>query len=136
MPDIKELFGGANKGLPMGKPPQANLKLDINTLPDIACIKCGEKEFNNITRIKKLSRTVSPTGQEGNVNVNMLKCSKCGWLFSPKEYEDYHNNKDQKETPKIEQPKVKEIKKVEDETKVLCRKCGEFYEKNKNHECK
>ena len=80
------------------------VKIDPNTLPDINCIKCGSLEFINVTRIKKLSRTISPTGQEGNVNINMLKCSnpECGWLFNPNEWEQHQEELEKEEEPKKE----------------------------------
>lgn len=135
--DIKDLFAGGKRGVPQQQ--QMNLNIDVNSLPDMPCIKCGQKEFFNITRIKKLSRTVSPTGQEGNVNVNMLKCRECGWLFNPREWEDH--KKANEKTEAVEEvinlkDGVKAKKEKEDDGKVLCRKCGVFYDKGEEHTCK
>jgi DNA-directed RNA polymerase subunit M/transcription elongation factor TFIIS len=117
---------------------KTSINVDISSLPDVNCIKCGEEYFINVTKIKKLSKTISPDGREGNVNINMLKCSKCGWLFNPKEwqkefdelekkvYEDSGNFESKEEEP------VEEI----DEKTALCRKCGEFYEEGTEHTCK
>jgi hypothetical protein len=125
MNDIRNFLDGNQKSM--------NIKLDINALPDVACIKCGEKEFLNFTRIKKLSRTVSPNGQEGNVNINMLKCKSCDWVFNPKEWEDHQkaNETSDKVIDIKKQPKVKK-----EPTREVCRKCGVFYDKNTEHQCK
>ena len=137
MADIRDLFPGKQPQISQGQNNKINI--DVNSLDDMPCIKCGEKEFINITRIKKLTRTVSPTGQEGNVNINMLKCHNCGWLFNPKEWQDDYDAKTKtvstNEKVEIIQLK-KEDKEIITDNRILCRKCGAFYEKDTEHKCK
>jgi len=139
MTDISKFIPGQKGNLPQ-QPKQVNLNIDINALPDIVCIKCGESEFNNITRIKKLSATISPQGKEGNVNISMLRCSNpaCRWLFNPQEYLD--NEKAKEKTKPVKDKKLSVVKKSNKEkepnfNKTMCRKCGIFYEKGSKHTC-
>ena len=146
MADIKDLFNGRDKkvqkqmqNLNVGG---MQIKIDVNSLPDMKCINCGEKEFINVVILKKLTRTVSPNGQEGTVNVNMLKCRKCDWLFNAAEWEKH--NKEQNETINVnETVGVKDtvdeiLDKIEEQysNKELCRICGLYFEKGKDHNCK
>lgn len=142
--DIREILAGVQprpgkKGMVQQGGQQFNMKIDINGLPDMPCIRCGELEYVNITRIKKMSRTVSPNGQEGNININMMKCIKCGWLFNPKEWEDHNKGMENESQPDPEETASvgKEVKaEPEMENKVMCRKCGMFYIEGNDHQCK
>ena len=150
--NVKDLFSGRGASpmgtipgaMPGGQPGQMQIKIDINNLPDMPCVMCGEKEFQSITRFKFLSRTVSPNGQEGNVNVNMHKCTGCGWLFNPKEWMDKMgdtlNMKPAKEAddPNAGKPETEAVtpkEEEEDDNRELCRKCGAFYNKGEDHNC-
>ena len=126
---------------------QQQINIDVNSLPDMPCIKCGEIEYYNVTRVKKLSKINSPTGQEGNININMLKCIGCGWLFNPKEWMTHEAEMNKEEIIEVESEEVHDTVRVEETLKVddkaktdddreLCRKCGAFYEKGKDHNCK
>lgn len=142
MADIKDLFNGRDKKMQNMNVGGMQVKIDVNSLPDMPCIHCGEKEFIQITRLKKLSRTLSPNGQEGTVNVNMLVCKGCNWIFNAKEWEDH--NKEQDDTINANETlQVKDTLKVEDkaddkeyENKILCRLCGIYFDKGTDHDCK
>lgn len=155
MPDIKEFLGRkVSRQLPKSLGKQLGIKVDINSLEDMCCIKCGCIEYEGVTRIKKLPATISPNGQEGNINLNMLRCKECGWQFDvqewekakkehqdlckdskvPEDYEDedtvsMNENIPLKDTVKAEEP-------PEEDNRELCRKCGTFYEKGTDHDCK
>lgn len=139
MVEIKNFFPSQQKGRNQQK---VNINIDLNTLPDMNCIHCGESTFINKTRLKKLLKTISPTGQEGTINVNMLTCSKCGWLFNQKEWEEYNSGNtidDNSKEKTIVSAEVKEKTKFNDEiykNRTVCRKCGVFYDKDKGHNCR
>lgn len=126
-------------------PVPAGINIDLNALPDVCCIKCGEKEFTPIVKIKEMSKTISPNGQEGTININMLRCTnkKCNWLFNAKEYGDWKTAQDGKtmavkETPSFgDDVQIKILKEDEKENnRILCRQCGYMYDKNIKHTCK
>lgn len=138
--NITNLFKKGKQKMNVG---QQQINIDVNSLSDMPCIKCGEEIFINVTRIKKLSRTVSPTGQEGNVNINMLQCSNpdCKWLFNPKEWEAAQPKDETIEPVKVEETigikdKVEADEPADEDNKDLCRICGTFYEKGTDHKCK
>jgi hypothetical protein len=152
--NVTNLFGKRDKNVLPIKNGSTSINVDINSLPDIHCIKCGEEYFINVTKLKKLSAHISPNGKEGNVNINMLKCSKCGWLFNPKEWQDAQDEFDEiekkvlkdihpgKEEPVREESiedtigRIKEPVEGINERRLMCRKCGEFYEEGEEHICK
>lgn len=91
MDNIKNLFDERDKRMMQ----QKGINVDVKSLPDMDCIKCGNVVYFNVTRVKKLSKIASPTGQEGNININMLRCANCGWMFNPNEWEQHQRTKEE-----------------------------------------
>lgn len=140
---VRNLFPKNNKNVIPLNTANGNIQIDISTLPDMHCIKCGEEYFINVTKIKKLSKHISPDGREGNVNINMLRCSKCGWLFNPKEWQDTQDAFDEIEKKVLEDIQLEKVEPKKEESiedtigrKLMCRKCGEFYNEGEDHICK
>lgn len=141
MADIKE-FMGKKQPIP-GQ--QFGINVDLNTLPDVCCIKCGGKEFISVVRIKEMSATISPNGKEGTINLNMLRCKndKCNWTFNAKEYGDWKTIQEGKtmavkETPSFgDKAEVRILKKDDelDDSRIMCRKCGLFFNEGDMHNC-
>lgn len=140
MTNIKNFMPKGNQ-LPANLGQQQGVRVDINTLKDMACIHCGEVEFKPVVRVKKLPAAVSPNGQEGSININMLKCS-CGWIFNAQEWEKQQKENEKtvnvNETVGVSAKTDDHVEKNDDEyeNKTLCRICGTFYEKDKDHNCK
>lgn len=142
MADIKEFM---SKGRMPGPQGQVGLNVDLNTLPDVVCIQCRGNEFKPFVRIKEMSKTISPNGQEGTININMLRCANkdCNWLFNAKEYMDWKTAQDGKtmavkEAPSFGDKAEVTIMKKSDEPeddREICRKCGAFFDKGAEHAC-
>lgn len=142
MADIKQFMkDGNNIPLPKGIGKQMGINVDINALQDMGCIHCGNLEFQSIVRVKKLPATASPNGQAGSVNLNMLKCTECGWLFNAQEWEKAQEQVKEKtvninETIPLKDTVKTDIKKEVEDNRILCRKCGTFFDKGTEHVCK
>ena len=54
------------------------INVDPSTLPDVICSVCGGKYWNQVFIMKKVSALISPTGQEGMINIPTLLCVGCG----------------------------------------------------------
>lgn len=63
----------------MSQQPQPQpINVDISQATDIVCERCQAPYFMEGMRIKKLSRFVSPTGQDEMINIQVLLCMACG----------------------------------------------------------
>ena len=62
-------------------PRQAQVGIDVNKLEIIPCSKCNLTDFIQTVQFRFLPKIVSPTGQEGVVNVGKFYCSNCGHPF-------------------------------------------------------
>lgn len=147
--DIKQFMSKNNMNpLPMQNNNPLTVPIDanlINSLEDICCIMCGGNEFVNITRVKKIPRTLSRIGQEALINVNMMKCRKCDYLFNPKEWDEHRkadeNEKEEEVIKETEEEAINDVDILKDETdaaiddKIICRKCGTFYPSDEKHIC-
>ena len=63
---------------------QINFDLN-NTLP-IVCEECGNESFRPIFFLRKISRFMSPDGQDRVLPIDSLECVKCGHVnkeFNP-----------------------------------------------------
>lgn len=52
--------------------------LDINSTTEIVCEHCGNNTFRPIFFIRKLSRFLSPDGQDRIIPIDSLACNACG----------------------------------------------------------
>lgn len=91
MNDIQRFLERKNKNIqksivPTGQ--QANVKIDVNTLPDIHCVMCDKDEFVQTQKMKFMNSITSPNGQEGTVNLISIVCKNCNYLFNIKEWKD------------------------------------------------
>jgi|LakMenE01Jun11ns_1017448.scaffolds.fasta_scaffold9450425_2 hypothetical protein len=55
--------------------PQMNL--DINSTTPIVCESCGNNTFRPIFFLRKLSRFLSPDGNDKVIPIDTLACAKC-----------------------------------------------------------
>jgi len=65
---------------------QQQMNLDINNTTEIKCENCGNNTFRPIFFLRKLSRLISPDGNERLVPIDSLACLKCDHVnkdFSP-----------------------------------------------------
>ncbi len=63
---------------------QANL--DISSTTEIVCENCGNNTFKPIFFIRKLSRFISPDGQDKIIPIDSLACVNCNHVnkdFNP-----------------------------------------------------
>ena len=51
--------------------------LDINSTTEIACENCGNNTFRPIFFMRKLSRFLSPDGNDRVIPIDSLACVKC-----------------------------------------------------------
>lgn len=51
--------------------------LDINSTTEILCENCGNNTFRPIFFLRKLSRFVSPDGNDKVIPIDSLACIKC-----------------------------------------------------------
>ena len=58
--------------------PKNQLNIDLSQTEDMKCSVCENKYFQQAFIIKRISALLSPTGQEGYVNVPSMICTKCG----------------------------------------------------------
>ena len=52
--------------------------IDLTHAKDITCEECGGVGVRQTMMLKKLSRLVSPTGQEAIIPVGVFACDSCG----------------------------------------------------------
>jgi len=74
----------------MNNAPKANVSINLNTMPTETCgaeLKdqpfkqgqtCDGTEFTKVFTFKRLSALTSPTGREEIVQLETIKCLKCG----------------------------------------------------------
>ena len=70
---------------------QQQLNISPNDTTPIVCEECGHECFRPIVLLRKLSRFISPDGQEHVIPLDSMECSKCN-----------HVNKEFYPVPKIE----------------------------------
>jgi uncharacterized Zn finger protein len=68
----------------MQQPTQPRVNVNPNDLTDIVCPDCGDLNFKQVVRMKKLSALLSPDGQEQVVSIPIFICNECGGV--PKEF--------------------------------------------------
>jgi hypothetical protein len=51
--------------------------IDINSTTEIACEECGNNTFKPIFFMRKLSRFLSPDGNDRIIPIDSLSCAKC-----------------------------------------------------------
>lgn len=56
---------------------QQQMNLDINNTTGIVCENCGNETFRPIFFIRKLSRFLSPDGNDRIIPIDSLACVKC-----------------------------------------------------------
>ena len=56
---------------------QQQMNLDINSTTEILCENCGNNTFRPIFFIRKLSRFLSPDGNDKIIPIDSLACTKC-----------------------------------------------------------
>lgn len=54
------------------------LEAAMKSSPTVTCDSCGNATFEEVVLFKKLSKLVSPTGQEGMVPIPAFACNSCG----------------------------------------------------------
>lgn len=60
-----------------------NINVDIENIPDVQCSNCDSVLFRQATKMKFISRLISPNGQEGYISIPVMICDKCNTEFSP-----------------------------------------------------
>lgn len=63
-----------------------NGNLDIKSTTAVNCEKCGNHTFSPVVFLRKVSRFVSPDGQDHVIPMDSMACSKCGHInddFNP-----------------------------------------------------
>ena len=59
---------------------QPGVQIDISKADTIQCEDCGNASFIQAFFLKKISRLVSPTGQEAVIPVQVYSCGNCGHI--------------------------------------------------------
>ena len=65
---------------------QQGAGLDILQTTGIACEECGNETFRPVFFLRKVSRFVSPDGQDHVIPMDSMECAKCGHInkdFNP-----------------------------------------------------
>ncbi len=61
-------------------------QLDYNKTTGVSCESCKNETFRGVVFLRKLSRFVSPDGQDHVVPMESMECAKCGHInadFNP-----------------------------------------------------
>ena len=66
------------------------INLDINQTTEVTCEECGNETFVAVTFLRKVSKLISPDGQDHLWPLESMACAKCG-----------HVNKEYNPTNKI-----------------------------------
>ena len=64
------------------------MKVDFSQTTAEVCEECENDTFVQVYRMRKLSKLLSPTGQETMIPIQVFSCAKCGYInkgFQPKE---------------------------------------------------
>ena len=67
---------------------QPQMNIDFSQTTEEVCERCKNDTFHHVYRIRKLSKLLSPTGQETIIPIQVFACAKCGHInkgFLPKE---------------------------------------------------
>ncbi len=56
---------------------QTKINFNVNDADDMTCPECNHLYFTPLTRLKKVSALVSPTGKESILPVQVLACAGC-----------------------------------------------------------
>jgi hypothetical protein len=81
---------------------QQQMNIDLNNTTPIICENCGNETFRPIFFLRKISRFLSPDGNERVVPIDSLACLECN-----------HVNKDFKPIP-LEENNTKQNEQKED----------------------
>jgi len=85
--DLKGKAAGLNPQ-PSGGGGKSNI--DFDDLIDVTCNECDNHTFEQVRVIKKLSKLMSPKGEEGIVPIPVFKCDECGNIND--EFLDFSKN--------------------------------------------
>lgn len=58
--------------------PTQQMNLDINNTTPIICEDCGNDTFTPVFFVRRLSRLLSPDGNDRVIPIDSLACAKCG----------------------------------------------------------
>lgn len=61
-------------------------QLDFNTTLPITCEECSNPTFRPVVFLRRVSRLVSPDGQDHVIPLESMECAKCGHInreFNP-----------------------------------------------------
>lgn len=84
--------GNSGGGMPQGGgAPQ--LSIDPSDLLDVTCDECGSEVFQQVYFIKKISKVVSPNGEEGLFPIPSFRCVECGHVNE--QFQDYEKDEDE-----------------------------------------
>ena len=67
---------------------QMQMNIDFSQTTAELCEKCENDTFQQVYRMRKLSKLLSPTGTEAMIPIQVFACAKCGHInpgFLPKE---------------------------------------------------
>ena len=67
---------------------QMQMNIDFSQTTAELCEKCENDTFQQVYRMRKLSKLLSPTGKETMIPIQVFACAKCGHInpeFLPKE---------------------------------------------------
>jgi uncharacterized Zn finger protein len=66
-----------NRG-PGGTGSPTGITINLADAETVVCERCGNATFAQVVLLKKVSKLVSPTGQEGLVPIPVFACNSCG----------------------------------------------------------
>jgi hypothetical protein len=81
MPQIPGM--GNMRGAPQG---QMRINIDVMSLPNAKCVKCGNDKFISVANIKMISPIESPSGDWAHGVAQWWECSLCNYKFNPNEW--------------------------------------------------
>ena len=59
---------------------QQKINIDINQTTAIKCDECDNETFRAVTFLRKVSKLISPDGQEHLWPLESMACDKCGHI--------------------------------------------------------
>ena len=54
------------------------INIDLSQTSELACDKCGNKTFQIVFLMRKVSALLSPYGKESIIPIQVFECSSCG----------------------------------------------------------
>ena len=63
---------------PIPQPKQTQVQVDLRQAKTIKCNSCGNYLFIQSFVLKRLSKLISPTGEEALIPVQVYSCGNCG----------------------------------------------------------